>query len=118
MWAAHGDLSERLAATQQFAIDLADLLQDLVDLMVTAQTFGDLGVILLGHVIHLRPAAGIAHGEVVLGAMTETAGAFASRLAARFVALDERAAQQTLEWGQLAQQLLSAPSQSECGLLL
>src|SRR5882762_525861 len=116
MWVVHCDLSECLAATQQFAIDLADFLQDFADLTVMGQIFGDLSVILLGHIIHLRPSAGIAHGEVVLGAMTGTVGAFASRLAAGFVALDERATKQTLERRQLAQQLLPPPSQSERGL--
>lgn len=117
MWAAHHDPSECLAAAEQFAIDLADLLQDLADLMVMGQTFGDLSVILLGDVIHLWPSAGIAHGEVVLGAMPGTVGAFASRFAAWFVALDERATQQMIQRRQLVQQLLPASSQSERGLL-
>ena len=50
--------------------------------------------------------------------MTRAVGAFASRLAAAFVALDERAAQDGFEWGQLAQKRLAAFSQGGSGLAL
>jgi hypothetical protein len=43
--------------------------------------------------------------------MARAVGAFASRLAASFVALDKGAAQDGLEWGQLAQKSLAAFSQ-------
>jgi hypothetical protein len=69
--------------------------------MVVSERLGDLPLRILGDVIHLRASSGIAHGEVILGPMTGTAGAFASRFAARFVALDEGAAEQALERGQL-----------------
>src|ERR1700693_3158922 len=53
----------------------------------------------------------MAHRKVVLGAMARTLGAFAPRLAAAFVTLDERAAQDRLERGQLAQKRLAPSSQ-------
>ena len=72
-----------------------------------------LSVRLLRHVIHLRPQARVAHRKIVLGAMTGTGGAFASRLATWFVALDEGAAQDRFERGQLAQE--SSAAFSQCG---
>src|ERR1700683_3729309 len=66
---------------------------------------------LLRHIIHLRPRAWIAHRKVVLGSMTGTVGALASWLATAFVTLDQRAAQDRLERGQLAQESLTASSQ-------
>jgi hypothetical protein len=50
--------------------------------------------------------------------MTGTVGALASRLAAAFVALDERPAQDRLEWRQLAQESVAAFSQGGSGLAL
>ena len=44
----------------------------------------------------------MAHRKVVLGAMAGTVGALASWLATAFVPLDQRAAQDRLERGQLA----------------
>src|SRR5262249_50706617 len=46
-----------------------------------------------------------------LGAMTGAVGAFASRLATAFVTLDQRAAQDRFERGQLAQKRLATSSQ-------
>jgi hypothetical protein len=114
---AHGDFSERMAAPQQLAIDGADLVHDLAEPMIVGQTFGGLGVIGLGDVIHLGSLAIVTEGEVVLGAMTGAGGAFASRLAAGFVALDEGAPQQTIEGWQLAQELAATPAQSSRSLL-
>ena len=105
---AHGETSERLSAAQQFAVDLADGLQDLARSMIVGQELYGLSVRLLRHIIHLRPQAGIADRQIVLGAMTRAVGAFASRLAASFVAFDERTAEDGLEWGQLAQERLAA----------
>lgn len=69
--------------------------------MVVSESFGDLPLRVLGDVIHLRALSGIAYGEVILGPMTGTTGAFASRFAARFVAFDEGTAEQAIERGQL-----------------
>src|SRR5205807_9343308 len=44
----------------------------------------------LGNVIHLRPLPVATDREVVLGAMTRAASAFAARLATGFVALDRK----------------------------
>jgi hypothetical protein len=76
--------------------------------MVVVETLAGLVLIVLGDVIHLWSLAIVTDREVVLGAMTGTAGAFASRLAAGFVALDERAPQETIERGHLAQKLSAA----------
>src|ERR1700693_3258427 len=53
----------------------------------------------------------MAHRKGILGAMARTLGAFAPRLAAAFVTLDERAAQDRLERGQLTQKRLAPSSQ-------
>src|SRR5260370_27600706 len=53
----------------------------------------------------------MARRKVILGTMARTVGAFAPRLAAAFVTLDERAAQDRLERGQLAQKRLAPSSQ-------
>jgi hypothetical protein len=50
--------------------------------------------------------------------MTGAVGAFAAGLATAFVALDEGATEDSLEWGQLAQERLAALSQGGGGLLL
>ena len=74
--------------------------------------FDGLAVVGLGDVIHLRSLPIATEREVVLGPVTAAAGAFASRLAAGFVALDEGTAQQTIEGWQLAQQLSATSAQS------
>src|SRR6516164_9414177 len=86
--------------------------------MVVGQELCRLSVRLLRHIIHLRPQAGIADRQIILGAMTGTVGALASRLAASFVALDERPAQDRLEWRQLAQESVAAFSQGGGSLVL
>jgi hypothetical protein len=50
--------------------------------------------------------------------MARAVGAFASRLAASFVALDKGAAQDGLEWGQLAQKSFATFSQGGRRLFL
>ena len=80
------------------------------------QVFGDLVMVVLGDVIHLWSPPVVTDRKVVLGAMTAAAGTFAARLAAWFVALDEGAAQQTIEWGQLAQELSATSAQSNRSL--
>ena len=45
---------------------------------------------------------GVTYRQIVLGTMAGAVGAFASRLATPFVALDEGAAQDRLQRGQLA----------------
>src|SRR5438552_3110773 len=86
--------------------------------MVVGQQLGGLGVRLLRHVIHLWPQARVAHRKIILGAMAWTVGAFAAWLAAAFVTLDERATQDGLEWGQLAQKRLAAFAQGGGRLFL
>jgi len=100
---AHGDGSKHLATAYQFVIDGADLVQDLAETMVVGETLAGLALIVLGDVIHLRLAAIVTDRQVVLGPMTRTVGALASRLAAWFVALDEGAPQKTIEGWQVAQ---------------
>ena len=84
-------------------IDGADLVQDLAETMVVGETLAGLALIVLGDVIHLRLPAIVTDREVVLGAMTGAAGAFASRLAAWLVALDERTPQEAIERRKVAQ---------------
>src|SRR6266849_7863260 len=76
--------------------------------MVVGQELCRLSVRLLRHIIHLRPQAGVADRQIVLGAMAGAVGAFASRLAASFVALDERTPEDRLERRQLAQESVAA----------
>jgi DNA/RNA endonuclease YhcR with UshA esterase domain len=71
--------------------------------MVVGETLAGLALIVLGEVIHLRSPTIVTDREIVLGAMTGTAGALASRLATRFVALDERTPQETIEGWPVAQ---------------
>lgn len=79
-------------------IDVADLVQDLVKATVVGQALGGVAVVALRNVIHLWPALVMTDGEVVLGAMASATGAFAARLAARYVALDKGTTEQTIEW--------------------
>src|SRR5215471_17718328 len=85
--------------------------------MVVGQKLCRLSVRLLRHVVHLRSQAGIADRQIILGAMTWAVGTLASRLAASFVALDERAAQDRLERRQLAQECVAALPQGSGGVL-
>src|SRR6202165_2110445 len=107
---------ERLSAAQQVAVDLADPLQGLAGPVVVGDEVGDLGVPVLWHVIHLRAPTGVAHREIVLGAVTRAVGTLASWLAAGFVASDERAAQQAMKGRQLMHELPAAAAQEERGL--
>src|SRR5437870_2481577 len=75
---------------------------DGLNAVVVGQELCGLTVRFLRYIIHLRPQARVAHRKIVLGAMTGTVGAFASRLATSFVALDEGAAEDRFERGQLA----------------
>src|SRR5215472_17726373 len=86
--------------------------------MVVGQELCRLSVRLLGHMVHLRSQAGIADRQIILGAMTWAVGTLASRLAASFVALDERAAQDRLERRQLAQECVAALPQGSSGEIL
>src|SRR6185437_8645128 len=86
--------------------------------MEVGQELCRLRVRLLRHIIHLRPQTGVADRQIVLGSMAGTVGAFASRLAASFVAFDERTAQDRLERGQLAQESVAALPQCSGGLAL
>jgi len=101
-WFAHCHCLPDLSPAQEFAIDLADLLYDLTKPMVVSERFRNLLLRILGNVIHLRTPSRMTYGEVILWAMTGTASAFASCIAARFVAFDERAAEQAIERWQLA----------------
>lgn len=85
--------------------------------MVIGQELARLRVRLLRDVVHLRAQAGKAHRQVVLGAMTGAVGAFASGLAAAFVALDEGTTEDSFERGQLAQKRLAVFSQDGRSLL-
>jgi len=99
---AHGPPLPGFSPAQELAIDLADLLHQLAKAMVVVEGLGDLPLRILGHIIHLRAPSRVACGEVILGAVTGTVGAFASRLAARLVSLDEGTAEQAIEGWQLA----------------
>ena len=83
--------------------------------MVIGQELARRRVRLLRDLVHLRAQAGVAHRQVVLGAMTGALGALASRLATAFVALDEGTTKDSFERGQLAQERLAALSQDGCG---
>jgi hypothetical protein len=97
-------------------IDGADLVQNLAETVVVGETLAGLALIVLGEVIHLRLPAIVTDREVVLGAMTATASALASRLAAGLVALDEGAPQKTTEGRQVAQELSAASTQRDRSL--
>jgi len=114
---AHSKLLECLPTAQQFAIDLAEGLPDLAGAVVVGEKRGRLSIRLLREVIHLRPPAGIAHREIVLGAMSRTVGTLASGLATSFVALDEGTAEDLLERGPWAQESSAAFSQSGRGFV-
>lgn len=58
---AHRCTSERLSPTQQFVVDLGDLLQDLANLGVVGHALADLRVVGLGDVVHLRRPARVTH---------------------------------------------------------
>jgi hypothetical protein len=98
---AHHHPLPGLSPAQKFAIDLADFLYDLAKSMVVSQGFRDLPLRILRNVIHLRTPSRMTYGEVILWAMTGPASAFASCFAARFVAFDERTAEQAIERGEL-----------------
>jgi hypothetical protein len=97
-------------------IDGADLVQDLAETMVVGKTLAGLPLVVLGDVIHLWLSAIVTDREVVLGAMTGTAGALASRLAAWLEALDEGASQKTIEGWKVAQELSAASTQRDRSL--
>ena len=99
---AHDASSERLAATQQLAVDLADLLQNLSGSLIVGEKLGNLLESLLRHVIHLWTQAWKTHGKIVLGSMPRTIGTFASRLAAALVSFDKRTAQDRSKRRQLS----------------
>src|SRR5215813_3972617 len=86
--------------------------------MVVGQELCRLSVRLLRHIVHLWPQAGIADRQIILGAMTGALGALASRLAASFVAFDERTAKDGLERRQLAQECIAALPQSSSGVVV
>jgi hypothetical protein len=113
---AHGKPLKRLASAQQFAVDLADRLQDLAGSVIVGQELRGLRVKLLRDVIHLWPQARVADREIVLGAMAGAIGTFASRLAASFEALDEGTPEDRFERGQLSQESVAAFSQRGGGL--
>src|SRR5215469_13437765 len=85
--------------------------------MVVAQELCRLSVRLLRHIVHLRPQAGIADRQIILGAMTGAVGALASRFAASFVAFDERTTKDRLERRQLAQERVAALPQGSSGVV-
>jgi hypothetical protein len=87
---AHNASSERLAPTQQLAVDLADLLQNLSGSLIVGEKLGDLLASLLRNIIHLRTQTWITHGKIVLGPMPWTIGTFAPGLAASLVSFDKR----------------------------
>src|SRR6516225_2920013 len=85
--------------------------------MVIGQQLFGVAVIVLWYVIHLGAQARVAHREIVLGAVTRTVGALASGLAATFVALDKRPAQNGGQGRELAQQCLSVFAESGSGFV-
>ena len=112
----HGQPLKRLASAEQFAVDLADRLHDLAGSVIVGEELRRLLVKLLREVIHLWTQPWVADREIVLGAMAGALGAFASRLAAPFEALDEGATEDRLEWGQLPQESVALLSQARRGL--
>jgi hypothetical protein len=57
---AHRASLERLAAAQQFAVDFADILENLAASVIIGEKLGRLPMSILRDAIHLRPLAGIA----------------------------------------------------------
>ena len=112
----HADSSKCLAADEQFAIDGADLVQELTVSLIVGQIFCGLVVRILGNVIHLRPLSVATDRKVVLGTVAWAASAFAAWFATRFVVLDERTTKQAIERRHLPQKLVSAPTQSNRSL--
>ena len=104
----HGASSEQLASMQQFAVDLADLVQDRARAPIVGQVFRYLLGCLLWHVIHLRPLPRVAYGQVVLGAVSTPLGAFASGFAARLVSFDQSTAQDRWHRRQLTHQRVAS----------
>jgi len=58
---AHRCTSEWFSPTQQFVVDLGDLLQDRANLSVVGHARTDLGVVGLGNVVHLWRPARVTH---------------------------------------------------------
>jgi len=108
-------LVETLAAAQQFGIDRADLVEHLLQFAEVGEELGDLGVSCIGHVAEPRALAGSSDcGEISLGAMPRSVDTVAVGPPAAFVGLHQRTANDLLDRGQAAHELVATLAQG-CG---
>jgi hypothetical protein len=78
--------------SEQFAIDVADALEETLQPLIVGQGLRDLCTELLGNVLLLWSLTGIADGEVVLGTMPRPFDALAARFPTAEEPFDQRAA--------------------------
>lgn len=90
--------------TQQFMIELADVLDRLLELLIIVEPAPDFGDPLAPHAELLRAPAGVSHGQDK-HLVSLTAGAFRATLGMSDSALQQRAAQQFAGNRQLADKL-------------
>ena len=108
-------LVETLAAAQQFGIDRADLVEHLLQFAEVGEELGDLGVRCIGHVAEPRTLARARDcGEISLGTMAGPVGAVTIGSAAALVGLHQRTANDLLDRGQAAHELVATLAQG-CG---
>ena len=108
-------LVETLAAAQQFGIDRADLVEHLLQFAEVGEELGDLGVSCIGHVAEPRTLARARDcGEISLGTMAGPVGAVTIGSAAALVGLHQRTANDLLDRGQAAHELVATLAQG-CG---
>jgi len=108
-----------LFPSQKLAIDVADVLEEPLQLVVVGQGFRDLSAELLGNVLLLRSLSRIADGQVVLGAMARPLGALASRFSTAEETFDQAAAKDAWTDGSdTGEQRGSSSAKGRCGLLL
>ena len=105
-------LVETLAAAQQFGIDRADLVEHLLQFAEVGEELGDLGIGCIGHVAEPRAFASSSDcGEISLGAVPGSVGAVAIGPAATFVGLHQRTANDLLDRGKAAHELVATLAQ-------
>ena len=101
-------LVETLAAAQKFGIDRADLVEHLLQLAEVGKELGDLGISCIGHVAEPRALAGSSDcGEISLGTVPGAVDAMAVGPAAALVSLHQRTADDLLDRGQTAHELVT-----------
>jgi len=94
--------------TQKFCIDGADLVECIAQPAKVAEPFGDLFAGGIWYIFSVRSAAGLTDHQIPLGAMSWTIATVTGWSTASLVGLGQRAAQQAVEWRQVAQQLAAA----------